>query len=405
MTAVQILDLKGNKVRELNLSDEVFAVQPSVGTVHTALVRQLANARSGSANTKTRAEVRGGGAKPWRQKGTGRARAGSKRSPLWEGGGVIFGPKPRDYSFAMPRKMRLVAIKSALTAKRDNLIVVKDFDELKQSKTKEAVQVLKNLEIANREVLIVLDFASENSSRFALAARNLPNVKVIHVNNLNVKDLLHAKSVLTTESAIEVMTNWLKPSSKTDKVKTSDSKKAEHPKAKATEAKLESDKAKSTAKASTVNNQTDESAVHGLEVKGSGAKGSGAKGSEAKGSESKGPVTRGSETKASETKASAAKGSEVKGSETKASAAEGSEVKGSETKVSEAKDVASKASSSSKKESAPAAGKAGGAKSTEAVPPAAKAKTTKAIAESEDKPEKKTKPKEEPESKPKRKSS
>src|SRR5450432_3575607 len=96
MTALQVLDLKGNKVSELNLNDEVFAIDPSVGAVHTALVRQLANSRSGSANTKTRAEVRGGGAKPWRQKGTGRARAGSIRSPLWAGGGVTFGPKPKD---------------------------------------------------------------------------------------------------------------------------------------------------------------------------------------------------------------------------------------------------------------------------------------------------------------------
>lgn len=215
MTSVQILDLKGNKVSELNLSDEVFAVKPSIGAVHTALVRQLANARSGSANTKTRAEVRGGGAKPWRQKGTGRARAGSNRSPLWEGGGVIFGPKPRDYSFAMPRKMRLVAIKSALAEKKDNLIVVKDFSDLKEAKTKEALQILKNLEISNRKVLIVLDYASEPSSRFALAARNLANVKVIHANNLNVKDLLNAKSVLTTEGAIEIITKWLQSEAKT----------------------------------------------------------------------------------------------------------------------------------------------------------------------------------------------
>src|SRR5271165_4412277 len=98
MTSTQVLDLKGNKVRELTLKEEVFAVEPNAGVVHAALVRQLANARVGSANTKTRSEVRGGGAKPWRQKGTGRARAGSRRSPLWEGGGVSFGPKPRDFS-------------------------------------------------------------------------------------------------------------------------------------------------------------------------------------------------------------------------------------------------------------------------------------------------------------------
>src|SRR5271156_1674616 len=107
MTSAQVLDLKGNKVREVGLDDDVFGITPNKGLLHTALLRQLANGRSGSANSKTRAEVRGGGKKPWRQKGTGRARAGSIRSPLWEGGGVIFGPKPRDFSIALPKKQRV----------------------------------------------------------------------------------------------------------------------------------------------------------------------------------------------------------------------------------------------------------------------------------------------------------
>jgi large subunit ribosomal protein L4 len=114
MTSAQVLDSKGNKVREIGLDDDVFGITPNEGLLHTALIRQLANGRSGSANTKTRSEVRGGGKKPWRQKGTGRARAGSIRSPLWEGGGVIFGPKPRDFSIALPKKQRVLALKSAL---------------------------------------------------------------------------------------------------------------------------------------------------------------------------------------------------------------------------------------------------------------------------------------------------
>src|SRR5277367_3058364 len=129
-----VLDLKGKQVGDLKLSEHIFAktdkVHQATGTMHAALVRQLTNARVGSANTKTRAEVRGGGAKPWRQKGTGRARAGSRRSPLWAGGGVIFGPKPRDYTSSMPAKMRHSAIKSALAVQADNLVVVNDFSAL-----------------------------------------------------------------------------------------------------------------------------------------------------------------------------------------------------------------------------------------------------------------------------------
>jgi large subunit ribosomal protein L4 len=211
MTSALVLDLKGNKVREFHLADEVFAVEPNAGLVHTALVRQLANSRAGSASTKTRGEVRGGGAKPWRQKGTGRARAGSIRSPLWEGGGVSFGPKPRDYGKSMPRKMRILAIRSALAARRDNLVIVQDFKDLKDAKTKLAAQVLKALKIDDKKVLIVLDFENQESGRFALAARNLATVKVVHVNNLNVKDLLHCEAVLTTAAAVEVLTNRFKP--------------------------------------------------------------------------------------------------------------------------------------------------------------------------------------------------
>src|SRR3982750_3709820 len=136
MTSAQVLDLKGNKVRELGLEDEVFGVTPNVGLMHSALVRQLANSRSGAANTKTRAEVRGGGRKPWKQKGTGRARAGSIRSPLWAGGGVTFGPKPRDYTQSLPKKVRQLALRSALAARRDQFVVVQNFDGLFKSAPK-----------------------------------------------------------------------------------------------------------------------------------------------------------------------------------------------------------------------------------------------------------------------------
>src|ERR1700733_8561591 len=143
MTSAQVVDLKGKKLSEVQLSDEVFGITPNVGVIHSALLRQLANARSGSANTKTRSEVRGGGRKPWRQKGTGRARAGSIRSPLWEGGGVTFGPKPRDFSQSMPKKQRVLALKSALAAKKDNLVIVQDFASITEGKTKQVASALK----------------------------------------------------------------------------------------------------------------------------------------------------------------------------------------------------------------------------------------------------------------------
>ena len=203
MTSAQVLDLKGNKTHEIKLSEAIFAQEPKIGPMHTAVRRQLANARSGSANTKTRSEVRGGGAKPWRQKGTGRARAGSRRSPLWAGGGVIFGPKPRDFSFAMPKKMRAAALKSALAAKKDQLIVVQGFDEVKEPKTKTAVQIYRALKIDGKKVLLVLDYSTDNDKNITLAARNIEGTKVVHISNLSVKDLLNSDVILTTEKALE----------------------------------------------------------------------------------------------------------------------------------------------------------------------------------------------------------
>lgn len=214
MTSAQVLDLKGNKVREVGLEDEVFGVTPNVGLLHSALVRQLANGRSGAANSKTRSEVRGGGRKPWRQKGTGRARAGSIRSPLWEGGGVTFGPKPRDFSQSMPKKQRALALKSALAAKKDNLVVVQNFASITDGKTKQVASALKDLKLYGQKILLVLDHVNDEDKRVQLAARNIDGLKVIHVSNLNVKDLLESEVVLTTESAIQTIHNRFKPTDK-----------------------------------------------------------------------------------------------------------------------------------------------------------------------------------------------
>ncbi|HEY9678184.1 MAG TPA: 50S ribosomal protein L4 [Drouetiella sp.] len=214
MTSAQVLDLKGNKVREVGLDDAVFGVEPNVGLLHSAVVRQLANGRSGAANTKTRSEVRGGGRKPWRQKGTGRARAGSIRSPLWEGGGVTFGPKPRDFSQSMNKKARAAALKSALAAKKDNIVVVENFASITDGKTKQVATALKDLKLYGQKILLVLDHANEQDGRVQLAARNIDGLKVIHVSNLNVKDLLESEVVLTNESTIQTITNRFKASEK-----------------------------------------------------------------------------------------------------------------------------------------------------------------------------------------------
>ena len=214
MTSAQVVDSKGNKVREVGLDDAVFGIESKEGLLHQALVRQLANARQGSANTKTRAEVAGGGKKPWRQKGTGRARAGSIRSPLWEGGGVIFGPKPRDYSIGMPKKQRQLALKAALSARKDNLVIVSGFDDIKEGKTKEFTSLLKGLKIEEKKILLVLDGYNDADKKIERSARNIHRLTVVRVSNLNVKELLNAEAVLVAEPVLEVISNRFKPSEK-----------------------------------------------------------------------------------------------------------------------------------------------------------------------------------------------
>ena len=204
----EILSTKGEKLGEITLNEGVFEVEPNLHVMHLALRRQLNNARQGSASAKTRAEVSGGGRKPWKQKGTGRARAGSTRSPLFAGGGVSFGPKPRDYSFAMPQKARKLALKSALSAKLSHTIIVKDFSAISEPKTKLMMNALKSLK-AEGKILIIADTKAAENKYLELSARNIPSVKLLLPSNLNVKDLIEADTVLLTESSVNEITERL----------------------------------------------------------------------------------------------------------------------------------------------------------------------------------------------------
>ena len=200
MPAIDLYNMQGEKKGTIDLSEDIFAVPLNKAVMHQALIRQLANNRSGSANTKTRAEVRGGGKKPWRQKGTGRARHGSIRSPLWRGGGITFGPKPRDYSKKMPKKMRRLALKCALSDKVFNTQMIA-LDELvmEMPKTKNFIGMMKNLSLETPTLFVIKekDFPVQKS------AANLPTVKVITTNFLNLHDLLRYEKVVMTADAIK----------------------------------------------------------------------------------------------------------------------------------------------------------------------------------------------------------
>lgn len=191
----------GQEAGQASLELKVAREETASHVVHRALVRQLANARQGTASTKTRSEVRGGGRKPWRQKGTGRARAGSSRSPLWRGGGVTFGPKPRDFSLKMNRKERRLALRTAFQSRVEDLVVVADFAEnLPRPKTKELVQALARwgVEPESKVLLIV----AERDEMVYLSARNIAKLRLISANNLNVFDILAADQIVATASAI-----------------------------------------------------------------------------------------------------------------------------------------------------------------------------------------------------------
>lgn len=196
-----IKNWQGEEAGNAPLDLKVAREETAAHVVHRALVRQMNNARQGTVSSKTRAEVRGGGRKPWRQKGTGRARAGSNRSPLWRGGGVIFGPKPRDFSMKMNRKERRLALRTAFQSRVDDLIVVEEFgDQLPRPKTKELVQALGRWGIeSGSKVLMIL---AEREEMVYLSARNVERLRLISATNLNIYDILAADRIIATTSAI-----------------------------------------------------------------------------------------------------------------------------------------------------------------------------------------------------------
>ena len=199
MPKIDIIDVKGNVVGETELSEGVFGIEPNETVVHEVVVALLANRRQGTKSVKTRSEVRGGGRKPWRQKGTGRARAGTIRSPLWKGGGVVFAPKSRDYSKKINRKVRSLAMRSVLSAKaQEEELRVLDKIALEATKTKEMVAILKNIDI--NKALIVLP---ENDVQVMRSTNNISDVAITTVNELNVYDMLKYDYLVMTRAALE----------------------------------------------------------------------------------------------------------------------------------------------------------------------------------------------------------
>ena len=199
MPKVALYDINGSQVGDIELSDAVFGVKVNTHVMYEAVKNYLANQRQGTQSARTRAEVRGGGRKPWRQKGTGHARQGSIRSPQWRGGGVVFPPKPRDYRYAIPKKVRRLALKSALSSKVvDKEIIVVDSLALSEAKTKEMVKVLGNLK-AGKKSLVVIPERDENVVR---ASKNIEGVKTAYVNTLNVYDVLNCDSFIITKDAV-----------------------------------------------------------------------------------------------------------------------------------------------------------------------------------------------------------
>ena len=199
MPEEKVFNMAGQEVESMQLDETVFGVEINEGLVHQAVVMQLASQRLGTHATKTRGLVRGGGRKPWRQKGTGRARSGSTRSPIWVGGGTVFGPQPRSYAFSMPRKQRRLAIKCALTDKvNSNDFIVVDNIEFAAPKTKDVVKMLKDFSIDDKALIITADFA-ENVEK---SSRNIPGVKAINSNGLNVYDILNHNKLFITKDAI-----------------------------------------------------------------------------------------------------------------------------------------------------------------------------------------------------------
>ena len=199
MPTVAVYDIANNKVGDMELNENFFGVEMNAGLLHQAVVLQLASQRLGTHSTKTRGLVRGGGRKPWRQKGTGRARSGSRRSPVWVGGGTVFGPHPRKYGFSMPRKQRRLALKCALSDKvKSGDFVVLDRLDFDAPKTKNMVKLLKDFSVDAKTLFVT----AEETGNVELSARNIPGVKAIAANRLNVYDILYHSKLFITKDAI-----------------------------------------------------------------------------------------------------------------------------------------------------------------------------------------------------------
>lgn len=199
MPKIQMLNMEGKSIQEVELKKDIFDVEVNEHAVYLVVKNILANRRQGTQSAKTRAEVRGGGRKPWRQKGTGRARQGSIRSPQWKGGGVVFAPKPRDYSYTTPKKVRRLALRSVLTSKvQENELILVDALKLEEAKTKAMAQALKALNAAKKSLILV----GEGNESVARAAKNIAGVKVLNIQSINVYDLLKYDSLILDQEAL-----------------------------------------------------------------------------------------------------------------------------------------------------------------------------------------------------------
>jgi large subunit ribosomal protein L4 len=200
MIDLHVHNIKGENIGEISLRDDIFNTKINKYLVHQVVKHYLANKRRGTASTKNRSEVRGGGVKPWKQKGTGRARAGTNRSPIWVGGGIVFGPAPRDYSFSLPKKMKVVALNSVLSDKVKNkefIIIDKLF--LEENKTKRMVEILKNLQASKKPLIII----EKEDNGIAQAVRNIKGAKVLPVSKINTYDLINQGKIIITKDALQ----------------------------------------------------------------------------------------------------------------------------------------------------------------------------------------------------------
>ena len=200
MAKVEVINVEGKKVKELTLNDNVFGIEPNMNVVHSVVLNYLANQRQGTQNTKTRAEVAGGGRKPWRQKGTGRARQGSIRAPQWIKGGIALGPKPRSYSYKINKKEKALAVRSVLSAKlAENELVVVDQFGLNEIKTARFANILNNIKVEGKSLVVI----PENDVNVQKSARNIKGVKTTIVDTMTVYDILNARNLVITENAIK----------------------------------------------------------------------------------------------------------------------------------------------------------------------------------------------------------